>query len=145
MKLSTPKEMGGSGAEGATNPEQVRSSSSSHSPCLFLSSHRPHLPCVSPSRPWSELFACGYSACFLGAMGVAAKTLKKPLPKDTAIDAQVALNKGADGKLGLAVTFDIRGSGDKADLKAIAEEAHKHVCPYSHATRGNIDVQLRVV
>jgi osmotically inducible protein OsmC len=90
-----------------------------------------------------QLFASGYSACFLGAMGLAAKNLKKTLPKDTAIDAKVSLNKNGD-KLGLQVVFNVTGSGDKAELKRIVDEAHT-ICPYSNATRGNVDVQLNVV
>ena len=76
-------------------------------------------------------------------MGVAAKNLKLPMPKDTAIDAKVSLNKDAD-KLGLAVTFDVSGSGDQAALKKIVDEAHK-ICPYSNATRNNVQVTLNVV
>ena len=143
IRLSTPKEMGGPGGDG-TNPEQVPSPS----PCPPSSfpPHPPPTPLTCPPPPPSppvQLFASGYSACFLGAMGVAAKNLKLQLPKDAAIDAKVQLNK--DGQdLGLQVTFDVKGSGDKAQLKKIVEEAHK-ICPYSRATRNNVHVQLNVV
>ena len=95
--------------------------------------HPPSLPLPSPP---SQLFASGYAACFIGAIGVAAKQLKVSLPKDVAIDSKVALTKADSGKLGLSVTFDVSGSGDKAQLKKIVEEAH-NICPYSNATRGN--------
>ena len=139
VHLSTPKEMGGPGGEG-TNPEQVTC------PHILL----PHpLRCppsqllTNSSPSFSLALRQRLQRLFPGAMGVAAKNLKLKLPKDAAIDSKVSLNKEGE-KLGLAVVFNVSGSGDKADLKKIVEEAHK-ICPYSNATRNNVDVQLNVV
>jgi osmotically inducible protein OsmC len=111
VKLSTPKEMGGSGGEG-TNPEQM--------------------------------FAGGYSACFLGAMKVVAGKDKVTLPGDTSITGSVGFGAIPNG-YGLEVELKISIPGmDKATAMSVIEKAHQ-VCPYSNATRGNIDVRLTLV
>ncbi len=87
-----------------------------------------------------ELFAAGYSACFLGAMGVAAKNLKLDLPKDTSVTADVDLGVHDDKKLGIRVKLSPNLPGlSQKDAEAIVQEAHT-ICPYSHATRNNVEV-----
>lgn len=90
-----------------------------------------------------QLFAAGYSACFLGAMKAVAKKLDIEVPDDTKIDADVTFGPIDEG-FGIAVAMDISMPGlDRADAEKVVEEAHK-VCPYSNATRGNIEVELKV-
>jgi lipoyl-dependent peroxiredoxin len=91
-----------------------------------------------------QLFAAGYSACFLGAMSVAAKNLKTSMPPDAAIDAKVELNRDDSGALSLSVQFDVSGSGSKDDLRRIVEAAHT-ICPYSRATKNNIPFKFNIV
>ena len=111
LKLTTPKEMGGSGAVG-TNPEQ--------------------------------LFAAGYSACFIGAMKYVAMTQKIALPADTSINADVGIGPIPAG-FGIQVAMNISIPGmDKAEAEKLVQAAHQ-VCPYSNATRGNIEVTLKVI
>lgn len=91
-----------------------------------------------------QLFAAGYSACFLGAMKAVAKKLDIEVPDDTKIDADVTFGPIDEG-FGIAVAMDISMPGlDRADAEKVVEEAHK-VCPYSNATRGNIEVELKVI
>ena len=91
-----------------------------------------------------QLFAAGWSACFEGAMGLAAKELKVTLPPETAIDAEVDLNLGGNGFfLGARLNVSIPGL-DKETAQRVVEAAHQ-ICPYSKATRGNIEVVLNVV
>eukprot|EP01116_Phalansterium_solitarium_P020934 TRINITY_DN6355_c0_g1_i2.p1 TRINITY_DN6355_c0_g1~~TRINITY_DN6355_c0_g1_i2.p1 ORF type:complete len:170 (+),score=48.74 TRINITY_DN6355_c0_g1_i2:45-554(+) len=90
-----------------------------------------------------QLFAAGYSACFLGAMGlVAPKVLAgKKLPADTTVTAEVDLHKGANG-LSLSAQLLLRSpSLPKSDLQKVGDAAHQ-VCPYSLATRGNVPVTV---
>lgn len=88
-----------------------------------------------------QLFAAGWSACFMGAMARAAEHLGTRVPLDAAVDAEVDLRQGLDGfSLGARLKVALPGvERDKA--LAILEGAHQ-LCPYSKATRGNIDVQL---
>ena len=94
-----------------------------------------------------QLFAAGYSACFLGAMKAVGAKMKTRLPEDTSIDASVffgPLSGGAVG-YGIAVEMAIRIPGVELDqAQAIVDAAHK-VCPYSNAVRGNVEVRLKVV
>ena len=91
-----------------------------------------------------QLFAAGYSACFLGAMKHVAGTQKKTLPADTRIDADVGIGQIPNG-FGIKVDMRISIPGmDRAEAEKLVEAAHV-VCPYSNATRGNIDVNLQVV
>lgn len=91
-----------------------------------------------------QLFAVGWSACFIGAMKVAAGKLKVALPPDTAIDAEVDLGLVA-GNYTLAARLNVHLPGvERATAQAIVDAAHQ-VCPYSRATRGNIDVAINVV
>lgn len=88
-----------------------------------------------------QLFAAGYSACFIGAMKAVAGTQKLTLPADLSIDASVDLGKVGAG-YGIAVRLEVSLPGmDRAAAQALVDAAHQ-VCPYSNATRGNIDVTL---
>jgi len=91
-----------------------------------------------------QLFAAGYSACFLGAMKFVAGQQKIALPADTKIDGAVGIGPIPTG-FNIAVELSIHIPGmDHAAAEALVEKAHV-VCPYSNATRGNIDVTLKVV
>jgi Ohr subfamily peroxiredoxin len=91
-----------------------------------------------------QLFAAGYSACFIGAMKAVAGMQKITLPQDLAIDASVDLGKLGAG-YGIAVRLAISLPGmERAAAQALVDAAHQ-VCPYSNATRGNIDVTLTLV
>ena len=91
-----------------------------------------------------QLFAVGWSACFIGAMKVAAGKMKIALPPDTAIDAEVDLGTSA-GNYGLAARLNVHLPGVEASAaRALVDAAHQ-ICPYSRATRGNIDVAINVV
>jgi osmotically inducible protein OsmC len=91
-----------------------------------------------------QLFAAGWSACFLSALRLVAGKKKVPLPPDSAIDAEVDLGP-TGGAYGLAARLNIHLPGlERQTAEALVEAAHE-VCPYSRATRGNIDVTLTVV
>ncbi|NRR32186.1 organic hydroperoxide resistance protein [Oxalobacteraceae bacterium] len=111
VKLTTPKELGGAGAEG-TNPEQ--------------------------------LFAAGYSACFIGAMKFVGGRDKIAVPADVSVEGVVGIGAIETG-FGIEVELKISLPGlDKATAEKLVAAAHI-VCPYSNATRGNIDVTLTLV
>lgn len=112
VKLSTPKELGGAGGDGA-NPEQ--------------------------------LFAAGYSACFVGALKVAGQQLKLRVPADTKVTATVGIGPRSEGGFGITAALQVELPGiDHADAEKLVAAAHQ-ICPYSNATRGNVDVGLTVV
>ena len=91
-----------------------------------------------------QLFAAGYSACFIGAMKYVAMTQKIALPADVSITADVGIGP-IPGGFGIQVAMAITVPGfERAAAEALVAAAHK-VCPYSNATRGNIDVTLTVV
>ncbi len=91
-----------------------------------------------------QLFAAGYSACFIGAMKAVAGMKKIALPDDLSIDASVDLGKIPAG-YGIAVRLDISLPGmDRTAAQALVDAAHQ-VCPYSNATRGNINVTITLV
>jgi Ohr subfamily peroxiredoxin len=91
-----------------------------------------------------QLFAAGWSACFEGALGVAAHKMKIALPADTAIDAEVDLGTTGGG-YGLQARLSVSLPGLARDVaRALVDEAHQ-ICPYSKATRGNIDVAINLV
>lgn len=91
-----------------------------------------------------QLFAAGYSACFMGALKFVAGQKKIAVPADASIDAQVDIGPIPNG-FGIAVALDIALPGlDRAAAQDLIDAAHI-VCPYSNATRGNIDVRLRLV
>jgi len=91
-----------------------------------------------------QLFAMGYSACFIGAMKFVAMQQKIKLPDDTNIEGIVGIGP-IPGGFGLEVELKVNVPGmDKGQVKAIVDKAHS-VCPYSNATRNNIEVKLTVV
>jgi Ohr subfamily peroxiredoxin len=91
-----------------------------------------------------QLFAAGWSACFEGAMAIAARKMNVVLPADLAIDAEVDLNSG-DGGFFLSARLNVSLPGmDRNDARAIVDSAHQ-TCPYSKATRGNIEVEINLI
>jgi lipoyl-dependent peroxiredoxin len=102
-----------------------------------------------PGRPGAatpeHLFAAGYAACFGGALDFVAKQQKKDASK-AKITCAVSIGPRELGGFGLSVKMRVEDRGlSQADLSALAREAHEKICPYSHATRGNVDVQFEVV
>ena len=100
-----------------------------------------------PGTNPEQLFASGYSACFIGAMKAVARNQKLTLPAEVSIQADVSIGPmtGKAGAFGIAVAMAVSVPGmDKAAVEALVKTAHE-VCPYSNATRGNIDVTLTVV
>ena len=88
-----------------------------------------------------QLFAAGYSACFIGAMKAVAGKMKVALPADLAVDAEVDLGP-VGAAYGIAVRMNVSLPGmEREAAQALVDTAHK-VCPYSNATRGNIDVKI---
>ena len=91
-----------------------------------------------------QLFAAGWSACFIGAMGLAAGKMKVALPPDRAVDAEVDLGT-TDGAYLLRARLNVSLPGLGRDVaQALVDAAHQ-TCPYSKATRGNIDVVINLV
>jgi Ohr subfamily peroxiredoxin len=112
VDLSTPKELGGAGKAGATNPEQ--------------------------------LFAAGYAACFQGAVRYVAGTRKIKIDQSS-VDAEVGIGPRAAGGFGITVKLALSLPGiERTVAEDLARTAHEQICPYSHATRGNVDVQIVV-
>lgn len=99
-----------------------------------------------PGTNPEQLFAIGYSACFIGAMRAVAPKLNIKVPEDVAIDARVSLGPIAGGAgYAIAVKLSISLPGlDDTQKKQLVDTAHQ-ACPYSNATRGNIDVELLIV
>jgi lipoyl-dependent peroxiredoxin len=101
-----------------------------------------------PGKPHTttpeHLFAAGYAACFGGALDFVAKQDKKDATK-AKVTAEVSIGPREGGGFGLAVKLHVEDASlPQAELAALAKEAHEKICPYSHATRGNVDVQLDV-
>jgi Ohr subfamily peroxiredoxin len=91
-----------------------------------------------------QLFAAGWSACFMGAINHVAALKKIPLPNDRAIDAEVDLGMN-EGGFQLRARLNVSLPGlDRAVAQSLVDAAHQ-TCPYSKATRGNIDVTLNLV
>lgn len=110
--LSVPKDLGGPGKAGASNPEQF--------------------------------FAAGYSACFGGAVDYAAH-LEKVTVGPVSVNADVTIATNESGFF-LAVTLKTKVEGvDRATAERLVHKAHNEICPYSKATRGNIDVTLEIL
>ncbi len=100
-----------------------------------------------PGTNPEQLFASGYSACFIGAMKAVAARQKLALPADVSITADVSIGPHGSkaGAFNLAVALRVSVPGlDRAAAEALVAAAHE-VCPYSNATRGNVDVTLSVV
>lgn len=91
-----------------------------------------------------QLFAAGYSACFLGALKAVAPSLSLRVPSDTSVTAKVGIGPRSEGGFGITadLTISLPGLGH-ADAEKLVEKAHQ-VCPYSNATRGNVDVGLTI-
>lgn len=102
-----------------------------------------------PGRPNTatpeHLFAAGYAACFGGALDFIAKQQKKDASK-AAITCAVTIGPRDAGGFGLAVKLRVEDrSLPQAELARLANEAHEKICPYSHATRNNVGVDIEVV
>lgn len=92
-----------------------------------------------------QLFAAGYAACFENALMRAARERKTPL-SGSSVTAHVGIGREEDGYFRLKVDLEISAPGrERAEIEELARIAHEEVCPYSRATRGNIEVNLRVV
>ncbi len=101
-----------------------------------------------PGKPGTatpeHLFAAGYAACFGGALDYVA-TQKKRSAKGAAVSCSVSIGPRDGGGFGLSVRLLVKDpSLPQAELAALAREAHEKICPYSHATRGNVQVELSV-
>jgi osmotically inducible protein OsmC len=102
-----------------------------------------------PGKPGTatpeHLFAAGYAACFGGALDFVAKQHKKNAAKAT-VTCAVSIGPRDGGGFGLAVKIHVEDKSlPQSELSALVQEAHEKICPYSHATRGNVDVKLEVV
>ena len=99
-----------------------------------------------PGTNPEQLFAAGYSACFIGAIKAVAGRQKIRLPADVSISADVAIGPmtGKEGAFAIDVALAVSIPGmDRAAAEKLVADAHE-VCPYSNATRGNVDVKLSV-
>lgn len=102
-----------------------------------------------PGRPGTatpeDLFAAGYAACFGGALDFVARQHKKDASGAT-VGCTVSIGPRDGGGFGLAVKLKVEDrSLPQAELAALAAEAHEKICPYSHATRNNVPVELEVI
>jgi Ohr subfamily peroxiredoxin len=102
-----------------------------------------------PGKPGTatpeHLFAAGYAACFGGAIDFVGKQHKKDASK-AAVTCAVTIGPRDGGGFGLAVKLRVEDKSlQQSELAALAREAHERICPYSHATRNNVDVQLEIV
>lgn len=91
-----------------------------------------------------QLFAAGWSACFEGAIGLAARKMKVALPPDLAIDAELDLNL-ADGAYFLRARLNVSLPGLDPEVAQILVDAAHQTCPYSKAIRNNVDVLITIV
>ncbi len=92
-----------------------------------------------------QMFAAGYSACFIGAMKFVAAAEKIALPATTSVNGLVGIGPNGQGGFGLQVALIVSIPGmDRSAAEALVHKAHE-VCPYSNATRGNIEVTLAVL
>lgn len=92
-----------------------------------------------------QLFAAGYSACFIGALKVAGGQLKIKVPDDAAVTATVGIGPRSEGGFGITAELEISLPGlDRATADQLVEAAHQ-ICPYSNATRNNVDVGLTLI
>ena len=92
-----------------------------------------------------HLFAAGYAACYGGALDFVAKQHKKDATK-ASVQCAVSIGPREGGGFGLSVKMRVEDTSlPQADLEALAKEAHEKICPYSHATRNNVDVAFEIV
>ena len=102
-----------------------------------------------PGKPGTatpeHLFAAGYAACFGGALDFVAKQHKKDASK-AAVTCAVTIGPREAGGFGLSVKLHVEDKSlPQAELTSLANEAHAKICPYSHATRGNVGVDIEIV
>jgi len=91
-----------------------------------------------------QLFAAGYSACFIGALKVAGQQLKTKVPGDTSITATIGIGPRSEGGFGITADLVISLPGvGREDAQRLVDTAHQ-ICPYSNATRNNVDVRLTI-
>ena len=89
-----------------------------------------------------QLFAAGYAACFIGALKVAGQQLKLKVPGDVSVTAQVGIGPRSDGGFGITADLEVSLPGlEREDAQKLVDAAHQ-ICPYSNATRNNVDVGL---
>ncbi|TCP99962.1 Ohr subfamily peroxiredoxin [Sphingomonas sp. PP-F2F-A104-K0414] len=89
-----------------------------------------------------QLFAAGYSACFIGALKVAGQQLKMKLPENVAVTAKVGIGPRSAGGFGITTDLTVSLPGlERDEAQKLVDAAHQ-ICPYSNATRGNVDVGL---
>jgi osmotically inducible protein OsmC len=92
-----------------------------------------------------QLFATGYAACFIGAMKFVASQGGPKVPADTTVTSTVGIGPRSEGGFGLAIELAVSLPGvERGEAEALVAKAHE-VCPYSNATRNNVDVKLSVV
>ncbi len=89
-----------------------------------------------------QLFAAGYAACFIGALKVAGQQLKVKVPDDAAVTATVGIGPRSEGGFGITADLEVALPGlDPEQAQQLVDAAHQ-ICPYSNATRNNVDVGL---
>ncbi|HEY9233578.1 MULTISPECIES: organic hydroperoxide resistance protein [Phenylobacterium] len=98
---------------------------------------------AGPGTNPEQLFAAGWSACFIGAIGLAGRAQGVKVPADVAVDAEVDLAKAGEAFL-LRARLNVSLPGLDAETAQRLVEAAHQTCPYSKATRGNIDVTLNI-
>ncbi|MGZ3184778.1 MAG: organic hydroperoxide resistance protein [Telluria sp.] len=129
----------------ATGGRDGRAVSSDNALEVALSTPRELGGAGGPGTNPEQLFAAGYSACFIGALKFVAAQQKVALPAATSITGEVGIGPNDQGGFGLAVTLRISLPGlENAAAQGLVDQAHQ-VCPYSNATRGNIEVDLIVL
>ena len=89
-----------------------------------------------------QLFAAGYSACFIGALKVAGQQLKMKIPEDVAVTAKVGIGPRSAGGFGITTDLTVSLPGIERDQAEKLVDAAHEICPYSNATRGKVDVGL---
>ncbi len=98
-----------------------------------------------PGNNPEQLFAAGYAACFIGAMKAVAAQGGPKVPADASVTSTVGIGPRSEGGFGLDIALEVALPGlARADAEALVAKAHQ-VCPYSNATRNNVDVKLTVV
>ena len=91
-----------------------------------------------------HLFAAGYAACFGGAVDFVASQQDKKVP-GTVVTCETSVGPREGGGFGIAVKMNVKMPDvDQAEAESIVNEAHEKICPYSHATRDNIDIEFQV-
>ena len=128
----------------STGGREGKSASSDGALSVTLSTPKELGGAGGPGTNPEQLFAAGYSACFIGAMKVVAGQMKIALPADLSVAADVSIGPIPAGfSIQVALNISIPGM-ERATAEQLVEASHK-VCPYSNATRGNIDVALNLI